>query len=1294
MATILLSAAGAALGSGVGGTVLGLSGAVVGRAVGATLGRAIDARLMGRGSQPVEVGRVDRFRLMGAGEGQPVARAWGRVRLGGHVIWASRFLEEATARRGGKGVSRPKTVDYSYSVSLAVALCEGEILRVGRVWADGQEIPADSLDMRVYTGSEHQLPDPRIEAVEGAGMAPAYRGIAYVVIEDLELGRFGNRVPQFSFEVVRPAQGGGLGAAVQAVALMPGTGEYALSTTPVHYSYGPGQARTANMNSPAGKADFPASLEQLTGEVPGCGAVSLIVSWFGDDLRCGVCKVRPKVEQVQFDGVGQPWRAGGIARASAEVVAQEGGRPVYGGTPGDAGVREAIAALKAAGQAVMFYPFVLMEQMAGNGRPDPWSEAADQPVLPWRGRITLSVAPGRAGSPDRSAAADAEVSAFFGAAQPSHFAVVNGDVVYSGPAEDWGYRRFILHYAHLCAQAGGVEAFCVGSELRGLTQIRGAGDGFPAVAALRQLAAEVKGILGAGCKVSYAADWSEYFGYVSPEGDRYFHLDPFWADENVDFVGIDNYLPLSDWREGDRHADAAWGSIYNLAYLEANVAGGEYFDWFYASPEGEAAQIRTPITDEAYGEPWVWRAKDLRGWWENAHHDRIGGVRAAVPSPWVPQSKPFWFTELGCAAIDKGTNQPNLFLDAKSSESKLPRASTGRRDDVIQMQYLRAMAGYWGKDANNPGSTVYGGPMVDMSRAFVWAWDARPFPQFPGNAGLWSDAGNYGRGHWLTGRTTGQPLAAVVAEVCAAAGVDAVDVSGLFGVVRGYAPPDGATARAVLQPLMLAYGFEAVERDGVLRFRMRDGRAAVALDRSELALHPEAGGDLEVTRAPEAEVAGRVRLSFIEAEADFESRTEEAAFPDDAYRGVSQSELALVLTRAEGRAIAERWLAEARVARDGARLALPPSRLRLGAGDVLDLGDAGLFRIDRAESAGASLIEAVRVEPAVYVPSDAAEERAIPRAFVPAVPVYPLFLDLPLLTGQEDPVAPHLAVAALPWPGAVAVWDADQDAGYEVNRLIAAPSAIGILQGPLHRARPGVWDRGAPVRVKMIRGQLASASPLQVLNGANVAAIGDGSADRWEILQFAQAVAVGPGEWELSVRLRGQAGSDAVMPDAWPEGSVFVLLDRTVEQIALAPSKRGLARHYRVGVAARGLDDPAVVHRVEAFAGIGLRPLSPVHLRHRVVAGEDRFDWVRRTRIDGDNWVSEEVPLGEETERYRVRVWQGETLRREVTVGEAGWTYSTAARLADGILGAWRVEVAQVSDRYGAGAWRRLDLPG
>ena len=137
MATILLSAAGSAIGAGFGGSVLGLSGAVIGRAVGATLGRVIDQRLLGPGARPVETGRVDRFRLTGASEGAPVGQVWGRMRVSGQVIWASRFLETATTTGGGgKGSPRqPSVTEYSYSVNLAIALCEGEITRVGRIWA-------------------------------------------------------------------------------------------------------------------------------------------------------------------------------------------------------------------------------------------------------------------------------------------------------------------------------------------------------------------------------------------------------------------------------------------------------------------------------------------------------------------------------------------------------------------------------------------------------------------------------------------------------------------------------------------------------------------------------------------------------------------------------------------------------------------------------------------------------------------------------------------------------------------------------------------------------------------------------------------------------------------------------------------------------------------------------------------------------------------------------------------------------------------------------------------------------
>ncbi len=1297
MATILLSAAGAALGSGFGGTVLGLSGAVIGRAVGATIGQSIDQRILGAGSEPIETGRVDRFQLTGASDGTPIQRVWGRMRIGGQVIWATRFQENATRSGGSKGAPRPTTTTFSYSVSLAIALCQGEALRVGRIWADGNEIAVSSLDLRFYPGSETQLPDAKIEAVEGAGNVPSYRGIAYVVIEDLDLSRFGNRVPQFAFEVVRRAQGSAaakipdISAVVRGVALIPGTGEYGLATTPVHFNDGPGVNVSANVHSVEGRTDLAVSLIQLTEELPGCGSVSLVVSWFGSDLRCGQCKVQPKVEGADVDGIGMPWQVSGLSRGAALVLPKLDGRPVYGGTPTDQSVIEAITAIRAAGKEVMFYPFILMDQLTGNGLADPWSGALSQPHLPWRGRITLSKAPGLAGTPDRTAAAASEVAAFLGAALPSHFLAIGGAVAYSGPA-DWGFRRFILHYAKLCALAGGVDAFCIGSELRGLGQVRAATDSFPMVQGLVQLAAEVRAILGSATKISYAADWSEYFGYHA-DNNVYFHLDPLWSDANIDFVGIDNYMPLSDWRDGPDHSDAHWGSIYNIEYLKSNVVGGEGYDWFYESPEGEAAQLRQPITDGAYGETWVYRYKDLAGWWGSDHHGRIGGVRSASASGWAPGMKPIRFTEYGCAALDKGTNQPNKFLDPKSSESSLPRASDGHRDDYIQMQYLRAIHEFWSDPLHNPLSTQYSGPMLDLDHCHVWAWDARPFPEFPGNADLWGDGANYARGHWLNGRSSAVPLAAVAAEICdTAASGFRTDVSSTYGVVRGYVIEDIGTARAALQPLSLTYAMDVREREGTLQFYMRSGDSTVVLDPSRLAIVSDLEGALETSRSGGADTTGRVRLTFIEAESDFEVRSAEAVFPDETSQIMSQSEVPLQLTNAEARTVAERWLAEARVARDTARFALPRSQLSVGPGDVVTL-NARVYRIDRLDSSDVQMVEAVRVDPGAYrAGAEVADatNRSSPTA---PLPVFPLFLDLPLLSGDEAPQSPHLAVSASPWLGPVAVWSSASAAGFSLNKQFATPAIFGVTENALASAMPGLWDNGMPLRVKLSGGQLSSAALADVLNGVNVAAVGDGSAENWEVFQFSRADLVAPRTYDLSVRLRGQLGSDAVMPATWPPGSYFVLLDNAVSQIDLALSARGLERFYRIGLADRGYSDSNVVAQTIAFNGIGLRPYSVSHMTLTGSAGTDVYlTWIRRTRIEGDSWVAAEVPVGEETESYRVRVLVGPVVLREIDIASASWTYSAAMQLADSAGTSFAIAVAQVSGRFGPGVFKSVPI--
>ncbi|MCC5975906.1 MAG: host specificity protein, partial [Rubellimicrobium sp.] len=206
-------------------------------------------------------------------------------------------------------------------------------------------------------------------------------------------------------------------------------------------------------------------------------------------------------------------------------------------------------------------------------------------------------------------------------------------------------------------------------------------------------------------------------------------------------------------------------------------------------------------------------------------------------------------------------------------------------------------------------------------------------------------------------------------------------------------------------------------------------------------------------------------------------------------------------------------------------------------------------------------------------------------------------------------------------------------------------------------------------------------------------AIGDGLSDLWELFQFADAELVAPRTWDLRLRLRGQAGTDGVMPQDWPPGSRFVLLDGVPEQIPLAPSALGVTRHYRWGPAAQPSDSPTWRHAARAFDGIGLRPYAVCHLRAATAAnGTLTLGWTRRTRLGGDAWGPEDVPLSEAAERYRIRVVKDGVTRREVTVTQPAFTYGAAQQGTDGVTTPFRIEVAQLSETFGPGPFRRVQF--
>ncbi|MBB3996563.1 baseplate multidomain protein megatron [Aureimonas pseudogalii] len=1295
MATILLQAAGGALGGLVGGPL----GAVAGRALGALGGYAIDSRLGGR-TQRREGPRLGASRVLDADEGAGIARLYGTARIAGQVIWTTRFEEVSTTDRsggkGGGGAARTETTTYSYFGNVAIGLCEGPVAGVRRIWADGEEMDLAGVNWRLHRGDERQQPDPLIEAKQGRGNAPAYRGLAYVVVERLALERWGNRIPNIACEVLRPV--GELERAMRAVTVIPGATEHGLDPLTVRERLAPGHDRLINRNVLHGANDVTASIDELTALCPQLERAALVVSWFCDDLRVGHAGVWPGVETTIRDET-VPWRVGGLARAEARTVSQVEGGPAYGGTPSDAGVVRSIQALAARGLKVTLYPFLLMDVPAGNALPDPYG-GGGQAAYPWRGRMTLDLEPGQPGSLDGTAGVSAEIARFVGRAAPGDFAVEGGEVRYRGPSE-WSYRRMVLHQAALARLAGGCDAFVIGSEMRGLTRLRDEAGRFPFVEALVSLARDVKAMLPRAT-VTYAADWSEYFGYQPDDGsgDVFFNLDPLWSDPAIDVVGIDNYLPLADWRDGDAEAGGrdAMTSPYDREGLAAAIAGGEGFDWYYASPQDRRSGRRTPVTD-GLGESWVYRPKDLRGWWSHRHVERRGGVETGPSSAWVPRSKPIWFTELGCPAIDRGANQPNVFVDPKSAESAFPHFSAGARDDHAQRRFLEAHLAYWNpqapgfRDADNPVSPVYGGRMVAADAIHLWCLDARPAPAFPERADLWRDGGNWERGHWLTGRLGRAPLDATLAQILDDHGVEAFDVSAVDGEIGGYLAGGLASVRSEIEDLLRLCGIEAWSEGGILRFRSVDRARPVTVidavvDDDERAL-------IEIRRGEAGASADEMLLGFSDPARAYQPATADAVLGTAALPRQTTLELPVVMAEGEARQWAERLLRREGGEREVASFALAPTRLDLVPGDWIELPETtGCWQIERIEDGEARRIEARRRTPG-GAPRRSPSEPTMPRAPAPVFASRPVvhFLDLPDLGVFPDGEGARFAVSAVPWLPYELLVSAG-GSGFEARARAARPATVGRLAEPWGAGSQALLDRSHRLVVDLVSGGLSSAAELDLWGGANLAAV-EGPGGAWEVIQFREAREIAPGRFAMTGLVRALGGTeDALAGGGARAGAGFVLLDGATGALPLKAADVGSERSWLVVPAGRALDDDAVVRRPAVLGMRRLRPLAPVHLAGRLSPAGLALRWIRRTRSTVEAWEGADVPLGEASETYRVTIGEGrsDALVVEAPAPKIVIDAQTLSERFGGLPERLTVAVSQISLTAGPGTAARIEV--
>lgn len=666
-----------------------------------------------------------------------------------------------------------------------------------------------------------------------------------------------------------------------------------------------------------------------------------------------------------------------------------------------------------------------------------------------------------------------------------------------------------------------------------------------------------------------------------------------------------------------------------------------------------------------------------------------------------PQFDAAWCDEIGCPAVDKGPNQPNVFPDPKSSESASPYFSNRGRSDLAVYRYLQAHFDHWDpaspyfSSPKNPLSLSYGGRMLDHSRIYVWAWDARPFPAFPQQDTLWSDGGNWNLGHWLNGRLGGVAVGDLINAILADHGLPQADVRQADGAMQGYVIDRPASPRAALQPVLDLYGIAAKEEDGSFCF-FREG---ASVEGAQAVSEMVAGDDkpaIEFVRSPDQDLPAEATLAFADPFAEYQSASARSVRLGTGGRRQEAISFPGVLEVAEAEALLSDWMQRRWRQRERASFAVPPSQVDIAPGAILTLdgtANGTRFLVDEVEEGLVRSVSAHEI-----VSSASARRRAPAYGPPPLAPIFgkphAILLDLPMISGGSENDRFRAALWTKPWKSQ-ALYASPETTGFTLRTVIPTPAFLGRLAAPLGGAGfSGRIDRTGSILVELHSGELASVSTAQLLNGANAAAVRSASGT-WEMLQFATAEEVSPSIWKLTDLLRGQLGTEDAMLAGAANGADFVLLDEAVQPAGLLGSEAGLALNWRAGPSGRDFSSITFAQQT-ATGGLRARlPLSPVHLDARRQSGDLLVSWIRRGRISADGWEGEDIPLGEETESYRIEVRNGaNVLKRTVTVPTQSWTYPTASIVADfPVFPATAVlTIRQLSASVGAGLPAQLSV--
>lgn len=531
-------------------------------------------------------------------------------------------------------------------------------------------------------------------------------------------------------------------------------------------------------------------------------------------------------------------------------------------------------------------------------------------------------------------------------------------------------------------------------------------------------------------------------------------------------------------------------------------------------------------------------------------------------------------------------------------------------------------------------------------------------------------------------------LASIVSalSVRAGLGTNQIDVTELTDLVDGYVISNQSDVRALIEPLQIAWPFDAVEHDVIVKFHRRGvGEVDTEIPLIDLGAYEWPGESVPVlrtTRDQEVDLPRIVDVTFINKNTDYQNGEQRGQRLITNSQLTTSIQLAIVMDDQKGKEIADSRLYEAWIEREKFQIELSRKWLLLEPSDVI-LADERVMRITKAtqgsngvmkfDTAATSLLLYNQIAPApegVGMPGSG----GVPPTAPPVLQDTDLILlDLPLIRDTDNSVGFYAAMAGAlqpSWVGATLFKSIDGGTTWNSELLDTVSETFGDCSTILGDFTGGnVFDEvnSLTVVLSLGAGTLSSSNRLGVLNGANTAAVGTPGTTgirNMEIIQFRDAQLIGTRTYKLTGLRRGRRGSEWMIP-LHASGEKFILLPAT--NVLGDPAELYLDRKYRAVTSGRALSTGAVMDFTNY--GIAVLPYAPCKLGGGRESNNDVIlNWVRRTRIGGGWRDFTDVPLSEATELYQIRIY-GEsgytTVKRVVTSSTQTYTYSAVDQTTD-----------------------------